>query len=428
LKPGLPGQGSNYEAQQAPLAYLLMAAIDRLSGAAPLPQRVWRLRIFAGAAATAGCMLALFWLAALLDLPPPFRRAAAFIGFSSQMFYATVAHVTNDFLTLPLFLFAAAAGAAFARNPSLRLGIAASALAAAALLTKASMLALVPWLVSLFLLKLPWRQAGFAMFPLLAAVPWYVRNLAVYGNLSGMHEFAAAHREGGPLAAAFSVPWPAAIVQMARQAVWTGNNSFTPMSRDLVFALLALAVLAAVPVVLEAWGRRLPHAERLLWPLAGLLAASLAYAICVSFWFTGGRAFSAGPWYAQPLALLLSVLLCAALARARLPGRLAASFAVALSASLLILTWWVKFFPFYAGLTPPGNSPARIWALYRDHWRPLAAQLGETAMTSATPLFIMAMLSSLLAIALAASIVRRILRNPPAAAAFPSSAPDAGNR
>lgn len=427
LRPGLPGGGSNYEAQQAPLAYLLMSVIDRFSSEAALPERVWRLRIFAGAASAAGCALALFWMAALLDLPPPFRHAAAFIGFSSQMFYATVAHVTNDFLTLALFLFAAAAGAAFVRNPSFRLGLAASALAAAALLTKASMLAVVPWLVFVLFLRLGWRQGLFALSPVLAAVPWYARNLAVYGNLSGMHEFASPHREGGSLAVALSVPWPAAIVQMARQAVWTGNNSFTPMSRDLVFALLALAVLAAVPVVLEAWRRRLPHAERLLWPLAGLLAASLAYAICVSYWFTGGRAFSAGPWYAQPLALLLSVLFCAALARARLAGRLVSSFAVALSASLLILTWWVKFFPFYAGVTPPGNSPARVWALYRDHWRLLAAQLGETAMTPAAPLFVMALLSSLLAIALAASIVWRILRSSRTVAEFPSPQPDAGN-
>lgn len=410
LKPGLPASGSNYEAQQSPLAYLVMTVLDRMPGAVSLRGRVYRLRIVAGVISAAASSLALFWLASLLELPAPSRQAAAFIAFSSQMFHATASHVANDWLALPLFLMTAAGGAALLKTPTRRHGVVASALLAAALLTKASMLAVVPWLVLILLLRLPWRQAAFALWPLLAAAPWYLRNLAVYGNLSGMHEFASQVRPGSPLGAALLVPWPDAAIHMARSAVWTGNNSFTPMSRDLVFAMLALAVIAALSAAVQDWRHRIPQAEGMMWPLAGLLAASLAYAICVSFWFTGGQAFSAGPWYAQPLALLLSVLLCSALARARLLGRMAAASTVVLSAYMLILTWWVKLIPFYAGMPPARNNLDGILRLYSGQGGQLAAQLGETAMAPGATVFVMAAASSLLAVGLAGWIAWRIMR------------------
>lgn len=412
LNPGLAGAGRNYEAQQSPLAYLLMAAVDRVPGASSLQVRVLRLRIAAGVVSAAACALALFWLALLLDLPAPSRHAAAFIAFSGQMFYATMAHVANDWLVLPLFLFTAAAGAALLKSPTRRAGVTASALLAAALLAKASMLAVAPWLLLILFLKLPWRQAAFALWPLLAAVPWYVRNIAVYSNLSGMHEFASHARPGNPISAALLVPWSDAALQMARQAVWTGNNSFTPMSRDLVFALLGLASVAALSAAVQDWRQRIPRVEGLMWPLAGLLAASLAYAISVSFWFTGGEASSAGPWYAQPLALLLSGLLCSALSRARWLGRLAAAAAVLLSGYMLILTWWVKLIPFYSGMAPARNNLDGVAALYRENWIRLAAQLGETAMAPGVAVITMAALSSLSTLALALWIACRLVRAP----------------
>lgn len=410
LKSGLPAEGSNYEAQQSPLAYMVMAAFDHLPGAASIQGRVLRLRILAGAVSSIACALALLWLARLLELPAPSRHAAAFIAFSSQLFYATTAHVANDWLVLPLFLLTAAAGAAFLKAPSRRLGVIVSALLSAALLTKASMLAVAPWLLLILFMRLSWRQAAFALWPLLAAVPWYIRNIAVYGNLGGMHELASQVRPGSPLSAAPLVPWHEAITQMARQAVWTGNNSFTPMSRDLVFALLTLAGMAALSAAVQDWRRRIPTSEGLMWPLAGLLTASLAYAISVSFWFTNGAAFSAGPWYAQPLVLLLSVLLCSALARARLLGRLTVAAAVSLSAYALLLTWWVKLIPYYAGLSPSRNNLDGVWALYRDRGAQLASQLGETAMAPGAAILAMAALSSLLAVGLAMWIAWRILR------------------
>jgi len=297
LKPGLPGEGSNYEAQQSLLAYVVMAPIDRLSGGAPLPSRVWRLRMFVALLSTAASALALIWLSALLDLSGPASLCAVFLALSGQLFYATTAHIANDWLVVPLFLLTAVSGAALLKEPSARRGVILSAFLAAALLTKASMLAVAPWVLLILILRLPFHRALFSLWPLLFAAPWYLRNITLYRNLSGMHEFASRSDGTNPLSTAPLVPWFDAAWHMARSGIWTGNNSFTPFSRDLTLALLILAGLGALAAVWQDWKRRMPAAEGMMWPLAGLLAASLGYAVAVSFWFTRGVAFSAGPWY-----------------------------------------------------------------------------------------------------------------------------------
>lgn len=397
LPRNLAPAGGNYEAQQAPLAYVVMAIADKLSGDAPLPVRVWRLRIAAGLVSAAASAFALFWLATILDLPRAARLCAVFVAMSGQMFYATTAHVANDWLTVSLFLFLAAAGAALLREPSYRRGMVLTALLASALLTKASMLAAGPWVVLILFLLLPWRQALASMWPLLLAAPWYLRNLLLYGNLSGMHEFASRADGTSPLSATLLVPWTGALWHMARSAVWTGNNSFTPMSRDLVAAVLTLAAVGLLSAAVQDWRKRIPSHEGLMWPLAGLMTLSLGYAIAVSFWFTRGAAFSAGPWYAQPLTLLLIVLLCSVFARARLLGKIAMAAGALLSAYLLLLTWWVKFIPLYSGLGSGRATLQGIWDLYSNRGGEVASRLAETAMIRPEPIFILAGFSSLLA-------------------------------
>jgi hypothetical protein len=324
---------------------------------------------------------------------------------SGQMFFATTAHVANDWLAVALFVLLAASGASVLEKPTLRRGLATSALLAAALLTKASMLAAAPWAVLVVMVKLKWRQGAIALLPLLAAVPWYIRNVVVYGNLSGMHEFASRGGSTPVLAAAPLVPWFEAAWHMARSAVWTGNNSFTPMSRDIVAFFLLLGVVGFLSALLQDWQQRLPRTEGLVWPLAGLMVASLGYAITVSFWFTQGTSFSAGAWYAQPLALLVSVLFCGAFSRARGLGRVSMIAAALVSAYLLALTWWVKLMPLYAGLQSGRNTFDGTVALYRDKGAELASRLSETAMIPAVPIFVMAAASTVLGVALAARIV-----------------------
>lgn len=374
LKPGLPGEGANYEAQQSPLAYAVMAAVDRLSGDAPLPARAWRLRMFVALISAAASTLAFIWLAALLELPGPASLCAAFLALSGQMFYATTAHIANDWLVVPLFLLTAASGAALLKEPTSGRGVVLSALLAAALLTKASMLAVVPWVFLILILRLPFHQAVFSLWPLLLAAPWYLRNVALYRNLSGMHEFASRSDGTTPLTSAPLVPWLDAAWHMARSAIWTGNNSFTSFSRDLSAVLLILAALGAVAAVWQDWKRRMPASEGLMWPLAGLLTASLGYAVAVSFWFTRGTAFSAGPWYIQPLSLLLSVLLCAALSRTARFGKVVMAATALLSAYVVALTWWVKLIPLYAAMPSGRGTLPGIVDLYGNQGAELASR------------------------------------------------------
>ncbi|HNY38878.1 MAG TPA: hypothetical protein PKJ41_00725 [Bryobacteraceae bacterium] len=400
LDPALPGAGGNYEAQQAPLAYVVMAAVDRLSDGAPLTDRVYRLRLFIALISAAATSFALLWLAALLDAPPAAKVCALFVAMSGQMFYATTAHVANDWLATPLFLLMAAAGASLLKHPNVKRGAVLSALLAAALLAKASMLAAGPWVVLILLLRLPWRQALAALWPLLLAAPWYLRNFLLYGNLSGMHEFASRADGTSPLGAMPLVPWMDALWHMARSAVWTGNNSFTPMSRDLVATLLVLAAIGLLSAVVQDWRKRIPAHEGLMWPLAGLMAASLGYAIAVSFWFTRGMAYSAGPWYAQPLSLLLAVLLSVVLSRARLLGRVVMAASALLSAYMIVLTWWVKLIPLYAGVAVGRSTLRGVTDIYRNRGGELAARLAETAMAGPEFLFVMAAGSTILAVGL----------------------------
>ncbi len=410
LKPGLPGGGANYEAQQSPLAYVVMAAADRLSGDAPLPARVWRLRMFAALLSALGSAIALIRLAAVLDMSGSASLSAAFLVLSGQMFYATTAHVANDWLVVPLFLLTAASGAALLKEPTTRRGVVLCACLAAALLTKASMLAAAPWVLLILIVRLPFHRAVFSLWPLLIAAPWYMRNIALYRNLSGMHEFASRSDGTSPLSVAPLVPWLDAAWHMARSAVWTGNNSFTSFSRDLTAALLILAASGVVAAVWQDWKQRMPANEGLLWPLAGFLAASLGYAVAVSFWFTRGAAFSAGAWYVQPLSLLLSVLLCAALARAGAVGRVVMAAAVLLSAYVMILTWWVKLVPLYSAMPGVRGTLPGIIDLYRNSGAELASRLSETAMIPATPIFVLAAISSLLALGLAVHITISLRR------------------
>jgi hypothetical protein len=400
LPPDLPAEGGNYEAQQAPLAYAVMALADEVSSDAPLPARVWRLRLFVAVLSAAFTALALLWLATVLELPPPARLCALFVAMSSQMFYATTAHVANDWLVVPLFLLTAASGAALLKEPGGTRGVVLTSLLAAALLTKASMLAAAPWVVLILFMRLPWHRAVVALWPLLLAAPWYLRNIVLYRNLSGMHEFTSRTDGPGPLVAALQVPWPGALWHMARSAVWTGNNSFTPMSRNLAAAMILLACFGLLSAAVQDWRKRIPATEGLMWPLAGLMAASLGYAICVSFWFTRGTAFSAGPWYATPLSLLLAVLICAVLGRARLLGKLVMAALSLLSAYIIVLTWWIKFIPFYTGLTAVRNTPQGIVDLYLTRGGELAARLPEVAMAGPTAIFVMAAASSVLALGL----------------------------
>src|ERR1051326_1025998 len=100
----------NYESQQAPLAYILLAPINQLWARTPLPSRVFRLRLVCALISSLATGLLVQRIANSLALKEIHQFTAVFLVYASQMFYVTTAHVANDWLALPLFLLVLDAG------------------------------------------------------------------------------------------------------------------------------------------------------------------------------------------------------------------------------------------------------------------------------------------------------------------------------
>lgn len=346
-----PSQSPNYEAQQMPLAYLLLAPLDAMWAGQPLIWRVLLLRLACGAAAVLGTGLAMFWLAGLLRMPETLGLAAVLLVFSSQMFYGAVAHIANDWLAPPLFAFLLGRAILLHSNPGSRTAALFGLALGAALLTKASFLPMAAFGVGLVVVgcvrgKLLWRHAAlFAVLILGIAGPWYGRNLALSGNLSGMQETA----HGTPLVqilqAAAALPWGDALLSTASHSLWTGNNSFFTLSAVTIWVMLGLLAAGVCLYVVRAARAGLSGSERIV--LAGMLCygLGLVYAAVLAFWASKGVAFTPAPWYVQALlpAGMLLVL--------QGSGRALRMALLWVWVYQIGVTWLAKLIPFYAGFS-----------------------------------------------------------------------------
>ncbi|MBV9670825.1 MAG: hypothetical protein JOZ43_07725, partial [Acidobacteriales bacterium] len=270
LSPALRSERSellNYEAQQAPLAYLALVPVDRSSWAMPLRREIFRLRLFGAILATVLLYISLTALLQKLGLPDCFQMGVLVCVFESQMLWASVAHVGNDWLAVPLaFCFLLLLAGSVARNGIASL-LALTLIFSAGLLTKAYFLAFAPVFAALIIYKrasglISWRAiALLGAIPLLVAGPWYARNLIRYGSVSGTQQSAAGIGLGEVWAAIPHIPWLASTVSFARWSLWTGNWSFVSFSRTTLN--LELILLCVSFVVYLIFFRRITQAE--LW-------------------------------------------------------------------------------------------------------------------------------------------------------------------
>ena len=138
-----PGSSSraNYEAHHPPLAYILLALLDWSMSKAPITVRVLVLRLFAAVFSTVLLYFGATALCRTLQMPERFANATLFTIFCSQMLYATIAHVANDWLAIGLSALFLAALAGFVRKPDRRSGLSTASWLVAGLLTKAYFLA-----------------------------------------------------------------------------------------------------------------------------------------------------------------------------------------------------------------------------------------------------------------------------------------------
>ncbi len=388
---------TNYEVHHGPLAYLLMAIPDSVLSRVPLPRRVWIVRLLASMA----CVLLMFrgmWsLSWETGLHAHFTAALVFLTFSCQMLWATVSHIANDWLAVPLAVWLIVLALRCHRQPSVRAAVWLGAVLGLGLLSKAYFLVFVP----LYLLAaLVWYRKGTmparglaALFaiPMVLAGPWYVRNLMLYGNLSGRVEESNGVTTAGALKSLISIPWLKSIPFMARGAFWMGNSSFTDFSVRTMNAVLLLLGIALVLYVRQGVRRR----EVFLWAPVILFCGAVIYVVGSSYSFTKGEATAASPWYLQAV---MTPLLCMAMLgcqRSGRVGRWVAGGSVVLWGYILAATYVAKLFPLYGGFAAGRSTLRELGGWYLSDWTRTSDILSTTTMVPATVLW------SLLAILLA---------------------------
>jgi hypothetical protein len=358
----------NYEVNQSPLPYVVMAAVDRWLWNLPITSRVLWLRLFCAMASVLMLAHAGSRLARELGLPEPYSSAALFCAFSSQMVIAVVSHLNNDGFALPALCYLLWTAIRAARVSTAGAWLAAGAAAAAALLVKAYFLFVLPLPCALLALAC-WRRrislTAALLFPLPLAVlagPWYARNLMLYHNLTGTVESTTNLTIGRLAAAAVTLPWRESFISAARASLWTGNNSFTTFSARTIDLMLWLLVAGLV-----LW---LGRARRMLaeWAVAAAILLFSAGLVSISLAFyvsSKGAVNTPMPWYPQVLVLPVWLIVFLGLSRSSKLGRAGLIAFPAVWAYVMFATYFVKLLPLYGGL----QGRAGLGVLWRWYWR-----------------------------------------------------------
>jgi hypothetical protein len=407
-----PSSVPNYEGHHPPLAYLVLAPVDWLISRAPIRVRVLVLRIVG---AFLSIVLLFFGASALgrnLVLPEPFLHAALFTIFCSQMLYATIAHVANDWLAVGIAALYVASLARLVREPDRKSVFNAALLLAAGLLTKAYFLAFIPpaaIVVAFIWRRIRWQTvAAGAMLVFAIAGPWYLRNLALYGNISGTHEEFDGIGFRQALAAAPRINWASTTAFLARGSLWTGNATFTSFSKLTLDIVLALLLLAIVFWTVERSAIR--PAERIVFITIVFFCVAVAYATCASFANTKGDSPGASPWYTQILLAPVVMLAYLGMSRWNRFGTMLAAFTIVIWAWVLIASWALKLFPMYAA---GDTAPMRFHEAWNWYLHAAGAHMRDLSLVALVPaplLYAGLLLSIVLTITLAAGLIRALSR------------------
>ncbi len=402
LRPDMAASGeSNYEAHHPPLAYAPLSLIDSSISESPITSRILVLRLFA---AISSAVLVFFGGVALgreLEL----------------LFYATTAHIANDWLAVPLATWCFAAVAAYINKPDLRRSLPAAVWLALGLLTKAYFLAFAFWAAMIAALVM-WlghskHKPVLIGAALVAAVagPWYARNLVVYGNVSGTYEAFTGIGIKEAFAAVPGINWPATVSILARGSLWMGNNSGTSFSRTTLSIVLFLLVLG-----MTAWASRrslIRPAERTVFAGIAVFILAMAYAACSAFACRDCSFREASPWYTQVLLVPVLALAYLGMSRWRRVGVGIAISTVALWTWVLLATWIIKLFPMYSG---GGSAPMHfsdVWDWYAYRATTEASAFSLTALAPAPVLYAGLLVSIGLAVTLSISVVSGIIESRP---------------
>lgn len=403
-----PSSILNYEAHQPPLAYAILAVAERVLADIALPVRVAALCV---AAAVSGSILLLTGadrLFSRLGIPDPYKTIALFCLLSCQMTWATLAHVGNDWLAIPIAVWTLVALVMFAEQPDRRAAAMAAVLLAAGLVTKAYFLAVIPLLLGLCVLRRRWHELAVA-FVILSGVagPWYGRNIVRYGVLTGTQEARGGVNPLIAIARAPELNWPVVLWSSMRNSLWTGNNTFLTFSAKTINLIIATCLIALLLWV----ATRKRAAEWITFSYCALFVVALGYAAVSSYVYTHGAAKSPSPWYAQVLiAPALGLIFAGASRFAKLGAFMAAALAL-LFGYVLCATYFVKLIPLYGGYGGR-TSITNLISLYGDRLGWLAENLDTVALTPSAIVFLLAGIVIALAIFQEILFIRVFARAP----------------
>lgn len=388
-----PSHFMNYEAQHPPLAYMLVALPERLMARVPLPVRVAILRIVVAVAGSLLLLIGAEQLFLQMGIRGLYNAVALFCLFSCQMTWATLAHIGNDWLAVPLAVWTLVALNRYDAGPRPRTVGVTAVLLALGLLTKAYFLAFVPLLVGLCALRRRWRDLAVASVILCGlAGPWYAWNLVRFGALAGTQESQAGVGLHAALNVAPTLNWSAAIPSTIRSALWTGNNSFLAFSANTLNLLICTGLVA---LLLWAASRH-ASTEWIAFSYCALFVLALGYAASVSHVYTHGAATQPSPWYAQVLSAPLLGLALLGASRWRRAGRVVIVFFVMLFGYVLAATYAVKLIPLYAGYEGR-TSLGAVAMLYAHRPGMLAANLNTVTLAPAAVVGVLAAITIVLA-------------------------------
>jgi hypothetical protein len=382
---------TNYEVHHAPLAYMLMAIPDSVLWRLPLPRRVWMVRLFASFACVWLMFSGMWALGSEAGLDARFSAVLVFLMFSCQMFWATVAHVDNDWLAVPLAVWMAVWALRFDQQPSLRAALWLATVFGLGLLSKAYFLVFVP----LYLLAaLAWYRKrtlrsldllAMLAIPLILAGPWYARNLVLYGNITARVEESNGVTAAGVLKSLAAIPWLKSIPFMARATFWLGNGSFTDFSVSTMNTVLLLLAASLILYMRRPAMKR----EVFLWAPIIFFFAGMVYVTGSSYSFTKGEVAVASTWYLQAV---MAPLLCLALLGCQRSGRAGSWLAAAMAllwGYTLAATYVAKLFPLYGGFSAGRSTLHDIAHWYSTDWPRTADILSTIAMVPPAVLLIL---------------------------------------
>lgn len=370
---GMPHTGiTQYEAQQPPLYYLVLAPAYLVIKPLSLPAKVLLLRILS--TVIASCVVFLGYAVARRVLP---NRALALL-VPAQLaclpgLFIDLCRIGNESLSIVLtsavILFALRASEPASRVPD---WCVLGALTGCALLTKAYALALLPLLplVSLIraLRRRAWKEpmAKCALAVSLAAATagwWYWKSWVTTGTLSGEQLDVAAVRFAffEKLALAPAVNWWAVIDTAAFSHVWIGGWSFL-VARSWMYRLFEIAgvvAAAGVLVCMVRWTRARCRVVVLAAAYAFMCMAVAYHALVV---YLVHKTSTAIGWYLYAVIVPEAVLLgagMAALFGIRYAGRMVAGVCV-LAGLLDLYTVHFVLTPHYTGHDAAATVPEML--------------------------------------------------------------------